>query len=390
MIFSDAISKIIKTENSARFGNPFYLYSRLCDMCCESEDDRKKCDAFFEIDKAFHIIESIKTKGIGAYTEIKKSYSKLEGRLDEELFLNVVDAVAYVIDFRYVVRDSKEYKNKRDKIIAVSVAAPLVIAGIVCLIVFRNFISWVGWQFVIGIVGALVLSVLGIFVIGVAYGFKTSNTALEIAGLIYCVVLAAVNTALYYALREEYNVIYYWVTGAALVICALCIEDAFSENVKETECGIATIVTAVFILASLVIAIVYNAKGYYLEWTVCQHLIGAIGGLFFVGMCVYSFIWLFLNDRQNEAYAVAMVCCFVVETVLFAVDTAATFTGIDVGVISNWGIALAVIAIVAPIGFAYWRKNKIPRYFIVFQAVLFGVLLLAAIILGIASCNMAA
>ena len=158
-----------------------------------------------------------------------------------------------------------------------AVVGLIVVAGIVCLIVFGKYINWNGWQHVIGSLGGLVLS-------GLAFLIAVDIIDDECPEFLIYLAFAIVNCLLFAFLYEKYKIIFIWISayeviwGGALAFKSL-------DDCEDMWC-VADIAATLAILASV---ITLGICGNNLSWAGWQHSLGVIIGLFL------SFAFIFIT-----------------------------------------------------------------------------------------------
>lgn len=300
MKFIEALAQILRTENGDCTRNAFYLYSRLSDLCT-SYEDRRKVRLFFELDKRLHIIETMQEDGKISVPVLKAAYPAVKEMLPAESYKRLIDGIASEIfpplaKERAVPQIRKQTASKTaaqkapvqkvaaqkapvqktsqqkapvqavlpppqprgtDRfpilLIVALVVALAVIAGVVCLIVFRNFVSWTGWQFVIGGGGGLVLFGVWAFVAYLiddgflAEAYKTT--------LFFILFVTVVNSVLFLVFRANYKIIFIFLSVYALLAAGISSYLAFDDI--EAGWGSGHIIQAVVVAAVFILGLIF-------------------------------------------------------------------------------------------------------------------------------------
>ena len=283
MKFCEALAQILQTESREPTGDAFYLYSRLSDLCTSFED-REKVSLFFRLDKRLHIVNAMQTEGQIAVPVLKAAYPAVREILSQESYKKLIDCVAAI----FFPQPVKQIRNTPQKPIqkavvqkapeekAVEPRTPLtstyvpytgvwkqiviigaiilaVIAGITCLIVFRKHISWMGWQYMIGLFGGLVLTAI----VGAIAFFIAEGMVVEIYQtapfLIFAVTV--INFVLFCIFRADYKIIFIFLSAYSLIGAGIMILFAFDD--LEEGWGIGQIAEAVVVAAGLALGLIF-------------------------------------------------------------------------------------------------------------------------------------
>lgn len=290
MNFKQALLNIVQTESREKLFNPFYLYSRLCDLCT-SYEDKEKVEDLFELDKRLGVIKNILTDGALAAATLKSAYPAVKDIITIVRYNDIIDCVTDVIypqgnkfedEEEYVEKQEDEeteeeepeeeepaannnysYSPNRLPIIIGSLIAAVVIAGIVCLIVFRKQISWAGWQHIIGSIGGLVFYIIAFIAFYTVFE-DSSEAAGCIFGAVITGLITVLNTVLLFTLVNDYRIIFYWLTAYTLIAGGFMIFTDFDSKIymddAEGICGIVQIVISTITFLSLIAGILISAN----------------------------------------------------------------------------------------------------------------------------------
>lgn len=278
MNFREALAQILQSDNAEFAGNPFWLYSRLSDLC-KSYIDRQKISLLFEVDKRLYIVRSIMAdRRIAeatlkvAYPAVKniitaESYKKLIVCVAEAAFLAVEEQpqqVAAKVKVATVQR--AEEKNEEEPrtflyhrpnyvlwwTVGIGIVV-LIIAGIVCLCVFGKYINWNVWQHIIGSIGGLILFV-ALFLLAIILDDELILD-FKISEVVMLPIVAVTNFLLFLFLRENYKVLFIWLSAYAMLWGIILAFFSYTDD-EEGEAIVFVIETAV-ILAAMILGLVF-------------------------------------------------------------------------------------------------------------------------------------
>ena len=278
MNFRDALAQILQSESVKFAGNPFWLYSRLSDLC-KSYIDRQKISLLFEVDKRLYIVRSIMTDGRIAEATLKVAYPAVKNIITAESYKKLIDCVAEAacpsVEEKpqkvaakvkvATVQRAEEEKEEEPRtllyhkpnyslrwIIGIAVGL-LVIAGIVCLCIFGKYIKWNGWQHIIGSIGGLILFVaLCLFII---YLDDELILDFNISAMIILAVVAVVNFLLFLFLRENYKIIFIWLSAYAILIGIF--SSILYFNDFEEGWAILQIIETAVVIAAMILGLIF-------------------------------------------------------------------------------------------------------------------------------------
>lgn len=309
MNFREALAYVVGNDNPQHYCNAFYLYSRLSDICRSSYTDKQKILLFFDIDKRLGIIKNIHDQGRLAVVVLKAAYPAVKDELSLNSYKALIDLVADIMLPQAGGTQTKKTKQqsakpqsvaimaqvakpanavKKAKMPApagpkptkpratktpyvpprtvsfarlrkaiakwsvVSLAVAVVIAGIVCMIVFRKSISWTGWQFIIGAGAGGVLFGIGAFI-----SWLIDDEFLlpsYVPALFIVLFFAVLNGVLFFVCGTAYRVIFIFISACAALGAVIAAFLAFDD--MEEGWGVATIVEIVAISAALIVELI--------------------------------------------------------------------------------------------------------------------------------------
>ena len=278
MNFREALSQILQSKSAEFAGDPFWLYSCLSDLC-KSYIDRQKISLLFEVDRRLHIVLAVMTEGEVAQVVLEKAYPAVKNILTAESYkklLTCVTEAAFPTDNKEpqpaagkvkvaAIQREEEEENEEPRTLLyhkpnyslrwiIGIAAGLlVIAGIVCLCIFGKYINWNGWQHIIGSIGGPILFV-ALCLLAV---YLDVNMVLDfyISGAIIIPIVAVVNFLLYLFLRENYKVIFIWLSVYAILVGIL--SSILYFNDFEEGWGILQIIETAIVIAGLILGLIF-------------------------------------------------------------------------------------------------------------------------------------
>ena len=304
MDFLAALKTVYETRNSdEELNEPFLIYSRAADLIGNSYEDKKKLSLFFVVSKRLNILmllSSFQSDGVNA---IREQYSAVVDLLSESVFNRLIDALIDVtgivtpemdedfyepydngFDDDYsgsgaIVYDGTaektttsaetncnassenpktteanraEFSDFHGTTNGLTAIRGLVLLFNVAVLVFCG-VSGVRWNVYQWIVGVTVSAIL------LEVGFLSSNIMDDVLfygeifdTIAFCVAVAA-NFILFSVFRDNYNVVFYWVSAILLILGNCAVVKAFGYD--SLVCGwidiSVCIVTAVIILLNI-------------------------------------------------------------------------------------------------------------------------------------------
>ena len=303
MEFLAALKTVYETRNSDdELNEQFLIYSRAADLIGNSYEDKKKLSLFFAVSKRLNLLmllSSFQSDGVNA---IREQYSAVADLLSESVFNRLIDALIDIVgivtpemdegfyepyyngfDDDYLGSGAIVYDGIAEKTTTqaetncnVSQEKPTseanraefsdfhsgiddltVILGLVLLfnvaVLVICGVSGVRWNVYQWIVGVTVSAIL------LEVGFLSSNIMDDVLfygeifdTIAFCVAVAA-NFILFSVFRDNYNVVFYWVSAILLILGNCAVVKAFGYD--SLVCGwidiSVCIVTAVIILLNI-------------------------------------------------------------------------------------------------------------------------------------------
>lgn len=270
MKFIDALENLYKNRTSVdEFADPFLLYCRLSDLCGAGYQDKRKVLLFYQVNSRLNIVKALLDKDESVYSK----YQEVADLLAENSYKRLLESVKGVlypeqkkvekakpqakpqtnspqnnpkpnnvktnnvkpkpVAVPVVVKKAEEskqvqtrtpltspsYNAKADKslIVGLSVVGGIVFAiGLFILLACVLHWPWAVWQWLVGIVGGAILSVI---VVTIVIGFDDSCILdYYVLGSILLGIFAVVNFILALVLKGDYKTIFAWISIYELIL----------------------------------------------------------------------------------------------------------------------------------------------------------------------------
>lgn len=288
MTFKEALAHVVDTDSHENFCNAFYLYSALSDLCGCSYTEKQKVGLFFKIDKRLGVVENLFYEGKIAIPILKAAYPIVQKHMSLRSYIGMIDCATKAMNLDSIDeeidandesgassennytetndlnRQSEQNPSKSTpivlttasliKIAAICFCILAVVIPVICLIIFRSSVSWLGWQFVIGIFGDAILSAVGG---SVAYVLDGKRKYYKISyKILFFVVLfiAVVNGALLLTFGVDCKVIFIFLSAYSLLASAISVYLAFSD--LNDEWGAASLLEALAVAVALILGVI--------------------------------------------------------------------------------------------------------------------------------------
>jgi hypothetical protein len=250
MNFIDALGYLYHNRTSdEEFTDPFFLYCRMSDLCSSSYEDKRKVLLFYQVNKKLDMVRSILNKD----ETVSSRHKEVADLLSDNSFYKLLESVKCVIfpDYKReekpkpqpqkkavvqaVITKTEETQEEEartpltssyvgggdtDVIIGLSIMGGVLLA-IVLFIVFACVFnwSWMVWQWLIGIVGGVLLSAI---LVGIVAWFEEECLAdYYVFGTFVLGICVLLNIILLLIFRDNYKVIFGWFSGFELIIGAI-------------------------------------------------------------------------------------------------------------------------------------------------------------------------
>ena len=284
MNFIDALGYLYHNRTSdEEFTDPFFLYCRMSDLCSSSYEDKRKVLLFYQVNKKLDMVRSILNKD----ETVSSRHKEVADLLSDNSFHKLLESVKCVIfpDYKREEKPKPQQQKKAvvqavvtkaeepqeeetrtpltsscvgggdtDVIIGLSIMGGVLLA-IVLFIVFACVFnwSWTVWQWLIGIVGGIILSAI---LVGIVAWFEEECLAdYYVLGTFVLGACVLINFILLLIFRENYKTIFVWFSGFELILGAILVFATFDD--VEEEWGVAQIIEIVLTIIFMVIGFVF-------------------------------------------------------------------------------------------------------------------------------------
>ena len=258
MNFKDALNYIyVNRLNDTELTNPFMLYCKLCDLCGASFEDKHKVTLFYQVDKRLNLTRAVLSKD----TSVIKRYNEVADLLGQMPFQKLVDTVRIALSYNYKRQPTtpkpqpkkqqnhhqkpqpKQHKkvkpvvkkqptnqqvtptrtplpnyNSGDNSLKIGVGVTVGVLALIALFVTLGIVCswpWNAWQWIIGIFGGLILSVISVAIVAISV---TSTSRFYVLGSIMLGISLFVNLTLALIFGMNYKII----LGCFLVFNIIC------------------------------------------------------------------------------------------------------------------------------------------------------------------------
>ena len=284
MNFIDALGYLYHNRtNDEEFADSFFLYCRLSDLCRSSYEDKRKVLLFYQVNKKLDIVRNILNKD----ETVASRYYEVADLLSENSFQKLMESVKCVVfpDYKReekpkpqpqkkavvqaVITKTEEAQEEEtrtpltssyvgggdtDVIIGLSIMGGVLLA-IVLFIVFACVFnwSWAVWQWLIGIVGGIILSAI---LIGIVAWFEEECLAdYYVLGTFVLGICVLLNFILLLIFKGNYKVIFGWFSGFELIVGAILAFVTCDDC--EEGWGVAQIVEIVITIILFIVALIW-------------------------------------------------------------------------------------------------------------------------------------
>ena len=283
MNFIDALGYLYHNRTSdEEFTDPFFLYCRMSDLCSSSYEDKRKVLLFYQVNKKLDMVRSILNKD----ETVSSRHKEVADLLSDNSFYKLLESVKCVIfpDYKREEKPKPQQQKKAvvqavitkteeaqeeetrtpltssyvgggdtDVIIGLSIMGGALLA-IVLFIVFACVFnwSWTVWQWLIGIVGGIILSAI---LIGIVAWFEEECLAdYYVLGTFVLGICVLLNFILLLIFKGNYKVIFGWFSGFELIIGAILAFVTCDDC--EDGWGVAQIVEVAITIILFIIAMI--------------------------------------------------------------------------------------------------------------------------------------
>ena len=284
MNFIDALGYLYHNRTSdEEFTDPFFLYCRMSDLCSSSYEDKRKVLLFYQVNKKLDMVRSILNNDETVYTR----HNEVADLLNENSFYKLLESVKCVIfpDYKREEKPKPQQQKKAvvqavitkaeapqeeetrtpltssyvgggdtDVIIGLSIMGGALLA-IVLFVVFACVFnwSWTVWQWLIGIVGGIILSAI---LVGIVAWFEEECLAdYYVLGTFVLGICVLLNFILLLIFKGNYKVIFGWFSGFELIVGAIL--SFVTCDDCEDGWGAAQIVEIVIAIILFIVAMIW-------------------------------------------------------------------------------------------------------------------------------------
>ena len=284
MNFIDALGYLYHNRtNDEEFADSFFLYCRLSDLCRSSYEDKRKVLLFYQVNKKLDMVRNILNKD----ETVASRYYEVADLLSENSYHKLLESVKSVVfpDYKReekpkpqpqkkavvqaVITKTEETQEEEtrtpltssyvgggdtDVIIGLSIMGGVLLA-IVLFIVFACVFnwSWAVWQWLIGIVGGVLLSAI---LVGIVAWFDEECLAdYYVLGTFVLGACVLINFILLLIFRENYKTIFGWFSGFEVVLGAILAFTTFDD--VEEEWGVAQIIEIVLAIIFFIVTMIW-------------------------------------------------------------------------------------------------------------------------------------
>lgn len=284
MNFIDALGYLYHNRTSDdEFADSFLLYCRMSDLCSSNYEDKRKVLLFYQVNKKLDMVRSILNKD----ETVALRHNEVADLLSDNSFDKLLESVKCVVfpDYKReekpkpqpqkkasqkaVVTKTEELQESEtrtpltssyvgggdtDVIIGLSIIGGVILAiGLFILFACVFNWSWAVWQWLIGIVGGIILSAI---LIGIVAWFEEECLAdYYVLGTFVMGVSILLDFILLLIFRDNYKVIFGWFSGfellAGIILASLTFDDV------EEGWGAAQIVEIVIAIILFIVALLW-------------------------------------------------------------------------------------------------------------------------------------
>ena len=284
MNFIDALGYLYHNRTSdEEFTDPFFLYCRMSDLCSSSYEDKRKVLLFYQVNKKLDMVRSILNKD----ETVGSRHKEVADLLSENSFNKLLESVKCVVlpDYKReekakpqpqkkaavqaVITKTEEPQEEEtrtpltssyvgggdtDVIIGLSIIGGVILAiGLFILFACIFNWSWAVWQWLVGIVGGILLSAI---LVGIVAWFNEECLAdYYVLGTFVLGACVLLNFILLLIFRENYKTIFGWFSGFELILGAILAFATFDD--VEEEWGVAQIIEIVLTVIFFIIAMIW-------------------------------------------------------------------------------------------------------------------------------------
>lgn len=284
MNFIDALGYLYHNRTSdEEFTDPFFLYCRMSDLCSSSYEEKRKVLLFYQVNKKLDLVRSILNKD----ETVASRHKEVADLLSDNSFNKLLESVKCVVFPDYKREEKpKPQPQKKTAVQAVIIKTEepqeeetrtsltsshvgggdtniiiglSIIGGVILAIgLFITFAcvfdwSWTVWQWLIGIVGGIILSAI---LIGIVVWFEEECLAdYYVLGTFVLGICVLLNLILLLIFKGNYKVIFGWFSGFELLAGAILAFATFDD--VEEGWGAVQIVEIVITIILFIVAMIW-------------------------------------------------------------------------------------------------------------------------------------
>lgn len=284
MNFIDALGYLYHNRTcDEEFTDPFFLYCRMSDLCSSSYEDKRKVLLFYQVNKKIDMVRSILNKD----ETVASRHKEVADLLSDNSFNKLLESVKCVVfpDYKREEKPKPQLQKKvavqavitkteepqeeetrtpltssyvgggdTDVIISLSIIGGVILA-IGLFILFACVFNWYWaiWQWIIGIVGGVLLSVI---LSGIVAWFNEECLAdYFVIGTFVLGALVLINFILFLIFRENYKTIFCWFSGFELILGGILAFVTFDD--VEEGWGAAQIIEIVIAIILFIVVMIW-------------------------------------------------------------------------------------------------------------------------------------
>ena len=286
MDFREILAKVYRMRRTDKIlADPVVFAGRMYDLCKNEYETKKKIDLFYKLDRKVNFFVSI-IDNDGNVEPLLSQYGEIAEYVSENSFRSLVLLVKEIVDKEgecYYPQGKQPPKPRQPKqapqrqtkqpaedtpqpvsqpqqqptyhsssadffdvaiVGGIILAILIVIAGIVLLCVFGKRIEWWQWQHIIGAVGGAFL--VGVTII-IGYIAAYDSVDATVTYIVAAIIVSAVNIPLVFVYKEQYSIIFYWLSAYQLLWAVILAFDTYFDGEEDATvaCAIAALVVAV-------------------------------------------------------------------------------------------------------------------------------------------------
>lgn len=271
MKFKEALNHIyVNKKNLKELLTPFYLYCKLSDLCSTSFEEKNKVDLFHQVNSRINIVKAVINKD---YNIIKR-YNEVDDLITESAFNALIKTLELALNKNYVYKESiknnnlvpieqlppinkhqdinntkinNETNNLSSKVIIWIISILFIITLIMVLFCW----SWTTWQWYIGIVGGILLTVL---LVMIGCWIEESLFSYYPYTIIVLGITLIINTIFLIIFRYDYQIIFCCYSVFQILVGSLMVYNAFDEY--EEGYGLVLIGEVLLFIVGIILTLV--------------------------------------------------------------------------------------------------------------------------------------